>query len=835
MLTQKETGDAIKATDDNPTQSIEEKVKETEQLFDKAVQEIHDIHLHTPKLQRPESYEDYDFETLAAQATHNYMEEKGADIEIEWEEKRRDSDRNWNQKREAIEQQYQETLDEQASIQASLTTQETDRVRQEYQKIKQEIAATSDDIRNQNESQTRALGRLKTMVAEIKTMKQELRDDTNELTQLKISTREETAQIKETMKEARRIQQALQEDIEDARHTQKTLQDNVEHTVKSTIQTVVDSQMVKVERAIKDTLQKRGKLLVHQAKLDMAEQFGNQEKTLTENMERTTEETYQEAASLLDQAVMKIGEEMSNAVQEFQDHLSDPHTRTRLVESLQKRAMHAIVPQIEALQDKVTEAVTEEIADTVRLAQDDLHLSQATLTADTEQKIRRYNESARSNNEALMTDLRQEAENLEAALEAKYQEHLNRPPTEPEQRTQQPNTPERDSSRNPYRRPPPVSPHHEVNIPNEDTWNQMVSKCKEKVSITYSLPPDVTDLDQTTAEAFYRQIESNFKGYPVVRLRPFDLLTRRGNTIPREYAMGWPPEYISEGSTILYEKLTDAIPHKMSTMRHILDTHQNGRDGYRALMAIMKRSIPMLGQLPPKMEPSWPPGVTPTAYVNKLQAYTKQQARSGRFFCDFEIASTLAERAMEHHEFYNVASQRVAVLINMAANYDDFQDITLPENDVPTQFATTLESYQQRSRENHIKSMEAGVIDPTIRKFERNTSNQARNGNRGAPRDNTRDRDGKPRELCPCCLRHGHNVEKGSVCWMGAQVENVLVYNKEHPLVAAENMKNFKTALNPATIKRIIAQFPEQFQDMEPDSLEIIEAAVDLFSVFHQN
>jgi hypothetical protein len=124
-----------------------------------------------------------------------------------------------------------------------------------------------------------------------------------------------------------------------------------------------------------------------------------------------------------------------------------------------------------------------------------------------------------------MTNLQQEAENLESTPQAKHQEHLNRPLMEPEQRTQQPNTPERDSSRNPCRRPPPVSPHHEVNIPNEDTWNQMVSKCKEKVSITYSLPPDVTDLDQTTAEAFYRQIESNFKGHPAVRLRPFDLLT----------------------------------------------------------------------------------------------------------------------------------------------------------------------------------------------------------------------------------------------------------------------------------------------------------------------
>jgi hypothetical protein len=117
------------------------------------------------------------------------------------------------------------------------------------------------------------------------------------------------------------------------------------------------------------------------------------------------------------------------------------------------------------------------------------------------------------------------------------------------------------------------------------------------------------------------------------------------------------------------------------------------------------------------------------AHVNKLQACAKQQARSGQFFCGFEIASTLAKRAMEHHEFYNVASQRVAVLINMAANYDDFHDIALPENDVPTQFASTLESCQQRSQENHIKLTEAGVIDLTIRKFERGAFNQARNGN----------------------------------------------------------------------------------------------------------
>jgi chromosome segregation ATPase len=133
-------------------------------------------------------------------------------------------------------------LDKQTSIQAGLAAQEIDEVRQEHQQIKQEIAATSEDIQNQNKSQTRALGPLKTMVAEIKTMKQELRDDADTLTQLKISTREETAQINETMQEARQIQQALQEDVEDARHMQKTLQKNVECTVQVTIQKVADSQ-----------------------------------------------------------------------------------------------------------------------------------------------------------------------------------------------------------------------------------------------------------------------------------------------------------------------------------------------------------------------------------------------------------------------------------------------------------------------------------------------------------------------------------------------------------------------------------------------------------------
>ena len=124
----------------------------------------------------------------------------------------------------------------------------------------------------------------------------------------------------------------------------------------------------------------------------------------------------------------------------------------------------------------------------------------------------------------------------------------------------------------------------------------MVSKCKEKVTLTHSLP-NAKELNQTQAEAFYRQTESNFKGYPAVRLQRFDELTRRGNTIPIPHATGWPPTYVSEGSTTLYEKLAEAIPHTMNGTRNILDQYQRNRDGYQALMTIMKRAIPRLGQL----------------------------------------------------------------------------------------------------------------------------------------------------------------------------------------------------------------------------------------------
>ena len=129
--------------------------------------------------------------------------------------------------------------------------------------------------------------------------------------------------------------------------------------------------------------------------------------------------------------------------------------------------------------------------------------------------------------------------------------------------------------KHPYQQAPLVSPYHELNIPSGKEWNQIVSKCEEEVTLTYLLPHDMKELDQRTQPeaAFPWQIERNFKGYPAVRLQQCKVLNPEGSSIPVEYAMGWPPEYVEEGSTILYEKLTKTIPH---TLWNILTTHLNG-------------------------------------------------------------------------------------------------------------------------------------------------------------------------------------------------------------------------------------------------------------------
>jgi hypothetical protein len=95
-------------------ENLEETVKKAEQRLDTEIEEI-DILIHTPTVRyHSGSFEDYDFENLAAEAVQHQLNERTADMEAEWEEKevawkekRQNMENNWNHKRQAIEQNSQ--------------------------------------------------------------------------------------------------------------------------------------------------------------------------------------------------------------------------------------------------------------------------------------------------------------------------------------------------------------------------------------------------------------------------------------------------------------------------------------------------------------------------------------------------------------------------------------------------------------------------------------------------------------------------------------------------------------------------------------------------------
>ena len=69
-----------------------------------------------------------------------------------------------------------------------------------------------------------------------------------------------------------------------------------------------------------------------------------------------------------------------------------------------------------------------------------------------------------------------------------------------------------------------------------------------------------------------------------------------------------------------------------------------------------------------------------------------------------------------------MASNRISLLVQMAANYDDFQDISLNEADAPIGFATLLENFHQNGQEHRVYMMTDGNMNLSIHKFERNNN-----------------------------------------------------------------------------------------------------------------
>jgi hypothetical protein len=257
--------------------------------------------------------------------------------------------------------------------------------------------------------------------------------------------------------------------------------------------------MIQIEKAIHNTILAKGKIITRQAKATILERHEALTQKLMQHMDAQladkTNDNFQEAETLLDQTVMRIGEEMDIAISDFRSTLHDPDKRSKYNDRLQRQVMNEIRPKIAELQDQMLRKVTTNIETAVQDAQDDLHLTQGRLTAETENTTRKHNEIITLNIAALKTDLRNaEFRNRhQNDRRSGFPEEPQTHPSTPEQEPQEMRHNQGTRGPNPYQRAPQVSPHQDVNIPSEDTWNSMVCKCKEKVTLTYALPQNVKD------------------------------------------------------------------------------------------------------------------------------------------------------------------------------------------------------------------------------------------------------------------------------------------------------------------------------------------------------
>jgi hypothetical protein len=188
----KKTEQDDKETDDTTQRMEEERKKVLEHILDKEVQEISILNLHTTTVQRNDSCKDCNINNVAATAVQAQLEERSDEFESEWREKTTDKEKNWNQKREAIEREHREAIAEEAVLQASLVVHKTDKAKQEFTKIKKEIATATcnlQEIRSRSENLTKQMN-------EVKMLKKEMSEEAKTLVEgLKIVARSKATQL----------------------------------------------------------------------------------------------------------------------------------------------------------------------------------------------------------------------------------------------------------------------------------------------------------------------------------------------------------------------------------------------------------------------------------------------------------------------------------------------------------------------------------------------------------------------------------------------------------------------------------------------------------------
>jgi hypothetical protein len=124
------------------TQRIKEERRKAKSILDQQNEECKLLFTHrVHQIDNP--HKNYNLDNLAAQAAQTQLDEREEDFKREWKAKRRNTEELWDQKRKAIEQQSKESLAEEATLQLSRITHETNKAHQAHAKLQKEMTKTN--------------------------------------------------------------------------------------------------------------------------------------------------------------------------------------------------------------------------------------------------------------------------------------------------------------------------------------------------------------------------------------------------------------------------------------------------------------------------------------------------------------------------------------------------------------------------------------------------------------------------------------------------------------------------------------------------------------------
>jgi hypothetical protein len=135
----------------------------------------------------------------------------------------------------------------------------------------------------------------------------------------------------------------------------------------------------------------------------------------------------------------------------------------------------------------------------------------------------------------------------------------------------------------------------------------------------------------------------------------FDNLTPSSGTKPNNLTLTQSVEELVNRE--LYIQLVRAIPHGATSLRNIIESFTQTKDGYRALTLIMKTSCTYVRTLQAPWGPIWTPDLTSFAYLTRLKRFLANLSLTSQMhYIKKQIALEFLQQAKQHHGYTNIAT-----------------------------------------------------------------------------------------------------------------------------------------------------------------------------------